>query len=149
MHNCGVGVGVVECDLNPTCSRFYAISECDTHTQTHDDGIHRASIASRGKKMKNDADKIQYCTTAELCKNVLRPRPRISAIHGDAALVLDVVIYCGRQPDSAVLLFVVRTLWNGSPALRAGQQVSVAGHCHTETENATTNIIHCAVGALR
>ena len=44
-----------------TFSRFDTIPECDTHThtqtdrQTHDDGIYRASIASRGKNRP-------YCT---------------------------------------------------------------------------------------
>jgi len=40
---------------DPTFSRFDTILECDgqtdrhTERQTHDDGINRASIASRGK----------------------------------------------------------------------------------------------------
>jgi len=32
-----------------TFSRFDTIPECDRHTQTHDDDIYLASIASRGK----------------------------------------------------------------------------------------------------
>jgi len=38
------------CD--PTFSRFDTIPACDGHTQTHDDVIYRADIASRGKKEK-------------------------------------------------------------------------------------------------
>ena len=36
---------------DPTFSHFDTIPECDrqTHSETHDDGIYRASIASRGK----------------------------------------------------------------------------------------------------